>query len=421
LFSNRNNSQWIWIAAFLFFGYGIFSAIAFAVVVFMGLPYEWSFGLSTAMVLGGVYLLYQRYSWMAWVLAACLGFILLTGLSLLRAIATPEPAIPADLRPYIEERHVSLFDALDYDVLDYEEGFEYLSANPADSVISPSEQRTLLFSYDQFGMPQNRLPLTVEFPALESPDSQWAFYAGEVRASGGLQGVFRAVPADNYPSPDQVSFRITESTLAQAFTPYVVIEIPLSRAQVEREIEIEAQLEVVIPDAVGQAQPQTLTRRFNLMLASDNFWLYQTDYDNWIRARQVIETPLWLVLLVGSIGCGAASVALVQRGALQKSGPGDFIMVVRRRGGLEHLGAEAHPLSKVDPSATSGVVLGFVNAQSPAGRAGLRAGEQITQVDGKPVQAPKELDNALKKYKRGQHAQVSLLRNGVPLDLTVKF
>lgn len=415
MFSNNGNNQWMWIAAILFFGYGIFSTISFGVVTALGMPYEWSLGLATLMTGAAIYLVYNRYSALGWALMGCVGFILVSVLAILRGVAAPEPIIPADLRPYIEEQAVlNPFDPASYEAMG--------TFGTADLLITPDETRQLLYTYDEYtGMPVRNFPLTIQFPSQEALDAQWAFEEGELSASGGLTGRFRAIPADNYNSGQAEEFYTTEGSQLQSFTPYLVVAMPLQGTQLDKTIHLEVELTLMTPDESGQPQSQTLTRQAEVLVASDNFYMHQTDYETWHRSRRVVETPLWMLLVVGSVISAGASWALVQRGALEKGGAGDFVMIVRRRGGLEHLGAEAHPLSKVDASATSGVVLGFVNAQSPAGRAGLRAGDQVTGVDTKPVQSPKELDNALKKYKRGNVATLTISRHGDPLEIPVKF
>jgi S1-C subfamily serine protease len=68
-----------------------------------------------------------------------------------------------------------------------------------------------------------------------------------------------------------------------------------------------------------------------------------------------------------------------------------------------------------------GVFIGRVNAQSPAGRGGLRTGDIVTTLDGVPMASPRDLSRATSRIKKGEVAQVSLVRDGAPMDLFITF
>ncbi len=65
----------------------------------------------------------------------------------------------------------------------------------------------------------------------------------------------------------------------------------------------------------------------------------------------------------------------------------------------------------------------YVIAKSPAARAGLKAGDEITGLDGEPVKGGKTGLNAFLKAlraKKGREATLQVRRDGQPLDITMK-
>lgn len=71
--------------------------------------------------------------------------------------------------------------------------------------------------------------------------------------------------------------------------------------------------------------------------------------------------------------------------------------------------------------AGQGAVVAQVIDGSPAARAGVRAGDIVLAVNGKPVRSANELRNAIGMMRRGTVVQLDLLREGRPLKLSVKI
>jgi putative serine protease PepD len=73
------------------------------------------------------------------------------------------------------------------------------------------------------------------------------------------------------------------------------------------------------------------------------------------------------------------------------------------------------------PSTSGGAQVGQVVAGSPAERAGLAAGDVITNVDGKSIQEPDDIANAIKDKKPGDSIEVEVRRgtSADPVDVTL--
>jgi membrane-associated protease RseP (regulator of RpoE activity) len=200
--------------------------------------------------------------------------------------------------------------------------------------------------------------------------------------------------------------------------------LPIAPIHNGKQITFTAQLEITYPTEDG-IETKTLTRRVDALVASDDYYLYATQYDDWQRARKVVETPLWIVLVVGSIAAVGGSVALIRRGAFQVVSTGSLIIEIRRQSGARRLGVEAHSLKKVDvdidPSIERGVILGLVHAQSPAGRGGLRSGDVLVSLNDKAINSPGDLNRVAGRIKKGQSIPVTVLRDGEEIKLTIKF
>lgn len=59
----------------------------------------------------------------------------------------------------------------------------------------------------------------------------------------------------------------------------------------------------------------------------------------------------------------------------------------------------------------SGVMISSVSTDSPAAKAGLKAGDIITSVDGKKVDSPRSLSRAIRDKKQGDQVRVDFRRN----------
>ncbi len=72
-------------------------------------------------------------------------------------------------------------------------------------------------------------------------------------------------------------------------------------------------------------------------------------------------------------------------------------------------------------SPRSGVLVGQVFDGGPAARAGIKPGDIVTHVDGKPVATSRQLTAAVAAIAPGTSVEVKLLRDGKPLSLQVKL
>jgi serine protease Do len=69
----------------------------------------------------------------------------------------------------------------------------------------------------------------------------------------------------------------------------------------------------------------------------------------------------------------------------------------------------------------NGVKFAGISPGSPAERAGLRAGDVMVEFDGKPIQNLYDFTYALREKKPGDEVKVKVLRDGKPLEATVKL
>ena len=66
-----------------------------------------------------------------------------------------------------------------------------------------------------------------------------------------------------------------------------------------------------------------------------------------------------------------------------------------------------------------GVLVGDVTADSPAAKAGMKAGDVIVEFAGKPVATPQELQMQVEESPLGHEATVAIVRDGRRMDLKV--
>jgi serine protease Do len=128
-------------------------------------------------------------------------------------------------------------------------------------------------------------------------------------------------------------------------------------------------------------------------------------------------------MLLGSLASGVGAVYLYRQGALQTMGSASLIIQIQRQSGFKRLGVEAHNLAKVDVDvdAEKGVILGVVNAQSPAGRGGLRSGDILVSLNGKTINTPRDVNRIAGRIKKGETMPAQVIRHGETVELEIKF
>lgn len=84
---------------------------------------------------------------------------------------------------------------------------------------------------------------------------------------------------------------------------------------------------------------------------------------------------------------------------------------------VQELGSQLADYFKVK----GGVLVASVTPESPASRAGLKAGDVITALDGKDVKSPGELLNALRDLPDGREVSLSIVRNSAAMTIKVKL
>ena len=75
----------------------------------------------------------------------------------------------------------------------------------------------------------------------------------------------------------------------------------------------------------------------------------------------------------------------------------------------------------VELNIDNGVILVQVEPNSPADKAGIRFGDIITKIDDKEIKSADELKTALYKYKKGDKATITIIRNGKEVLVEVVF
>ena len=405
----RDSNWFIWLIV-LGFGWSIAAGIAGVMVTQLGFPYTWIMPLTLVMIGTVAFLAYRGYPVQAWLLAGCVGFILVSGMAIAHAVIVPEPDIPDVYRAEFESNDRGLsFMGLDIPYYaDY--GSDYFieyNATQRNYLLQPGYEA--------------RTPITVEFPAIESAGGQWAFVSGSMRLHGGINAQVDADPSSNWLNADESVFESGESI--RPVHPQLTVSIPLPTNPTRAPIDATAALAVAYPLAGGSVEEKTLTRDFTLTIIGSDYYYYYDKYHNWQRARSVIETPIWLVLVAGSVLAGAGSVYLIREGALVAQPTSGLRMVIRRLSGSQKLGTDVHPIERFrqQTGAEQGVFVGRVIAQSPAGRAGFRTGDVLIELDGKPTNSPGAVNRIGRGHKKGDIVPAVVLRDGVRVELRVQF
>jgi len=119
----------------------------------------------------------------------------------------------------------------------------------------------------------------------------------------------------------------------------------------------------------------------------------------------------------GNIGIGFAVPSAMVRGVvaqLKDNGRVDrgWLGVSMQKIDANLAGALALPNAK-------GVLIGAVEPNSPAGQAGLKAGDVVTAVDGRAITQPRDLAEAVGREKPGAGVTLALFRDGKPVEQKV--
>jgi serine protease Do len=93
--------------------------------------------------------------------------------------------------------------------------------------------------------------------------------------------------------------------------------------------------------------------------------------------------------------------------------------VVRGSIGITFQGAEAAAIGRVYGFANGGVLVNAVTPNGPASKAGVKPGDVIVSIDGKPVKNGDELVADISSRKVGSTVQLGVLRNGQKQALSV--
>jgi hypothetical protein len=399
----------------------VVGSISSYLISWFGFPYEWSSLITLPLIGASVWLIYRGYSFLAWGLLGCIGVAAISGIALLRGYTVSEPDVPANMPDWVEN-NIETYGDDEFLFGGYYGDFAYTNTFSTDK-----DEYVVSFS----GEP--RTVLTFEFAEIETLNGQWAFKEGKVRASGVLNSTFTASGDINFVSAEEVIFEPASNATLRPANPYLSIALPLNDQIADEVIALDAELTIVYPAINRDAEDGltveevTLTRSVEIYgigaFSSYDYYDYFNDYGNWKRSERIIKDkpgwiPLAALMLLGTIG----AVVLVQRGALTDFQTGSIGIQVRRLSGLQMLGVQAHPLSQVSSvSVDSGVFLGLVIAQSPAGRAGLQSGDVLVAFGDKSINSPGQLNRVAGKVKRGDVVQVRVIREGVANDIFVRF
>ena len=75
----------------------------------------------------------------------------------------------------------------------------------------------------------------------------------------------------------------------------------------------------------------------------------------------------------------------------------------------------------VELNVDSGVILVHVEENSPAYKSGLRLGDIITKIDNQQIESTNKLKKVLYKYKKGDKATITIIRNGKEMLINMEF
>jgi serine protease Do len=89
--------------------------------------------------------------------------------------------------------------------------------------------------------------------------------------------------------------------------------------------------------------------------------------------------------------------------------------------GVEIQGLDADLAASLEIDGTKGALIADVVEDGPADRAGLRAGDVVTEFAGKPVDSPKTLGRLVADQDAGSTASVTIFRDGKEVQLSVEL
>jgi hypothetical protein len=406
----RDNNWYMWVII-LGFGWSVAGGVAGVLVTQLGFPYTWVMPLTLAMVGAVAFLAYRGYPIQAWVLAGCIGFVAFSAMAIARALTVSDPNIPDAYREEFEASGQAATPAAGIDFATYGD-------YGADYFIEYEVDRTAYLIGAGY---RSLMPVTVEFPPVTTAGGQWAFQSGSMRLRGSINVTAEADPGENWSSASEVAFEPDQPP--RSVHPQMRVNIPLPSKPTREPLSATATLAIVYPLATGDVEETALSRDFTLSVVGGDYYLYHNKYVEWERTRSVVETPIWAALLVGSVLAGAGGVYLVREGALEPQPTSGLSFVIRRLSGTQRLGADLFHLEKFRDvaDAEQGVYVGRVVAQSPAGRAGLRTGDILIELAGKPTNNPGAVNRLAKGRKRGESLEAVVLRDGQRVELLVKF
>jgi serine protease Do len=108
-----------------------------------------------------------------------------------------------------------------------------------------------------------------------------------------------------------------------------------------------------------------------------------------------------------------ATEQLIARGYIRRPAIGIYMALPEDKGLLSLFMPE-------EQKEVSGILVQGVSPDGPADKAGLQQGDLITQVNGEPVEGPVELTQRIRKQPVGTRFDLSVLREGEELRVTVR-
>jgi membrane-associated protease RseP (regulator of RpoE activity) len=130
------------------------------------------------------------------------------------------------------------------------------------------------------------------------------------------------------------------------------------------------------------------------------------------KEKKVVEDRV-VVLNDGDVG--------FDDGDIEVDGDDPIVVHVGRGGflGVRLIGITDELRAHFGAPKEAGVLVGGVDADSPAARAGIEVGDVITSVDGNRVDAASDVSRAIRRKKGGETAEVEVVRGGASRKMKV--